>query len=78
MSKLYKESLIEKAMKNNLCENELILYLNRTTCISLDHSMKLQKIISDAEKTKINITIVHSNDDGDDFVLYHLIIFHFI
>ena len=66
MSKLYKESLIEKAMKNNLRKTELILYLNGSTYISLDDSMKLQKIISDAEKTKIKITIVHSNDDDDD------------
>ena len=66
MSKLYKESLIEKAMKNNLHKTELILYLNGSTYVSLDDSMKLQKIISDAEKTKIKITIVHSNDDDDN------------
>ena len=66
ISKLYKDSLIEKAMKNNLHKTELISYLNGSTYISLNDSMKLQKIISDAEKTKIKITIVHSNDDDDD------------
>ena len=66
MSELYKQSIIEKAMKNNLHKNELILYLNGSTYISLDDSMKLQKIISDTEKMKIKITIVHSNDDNDD------------
>ena len=40
--------------------------MNGSTYISLDDSMKLQKIISDTEKMKIKITIVHSNDDNDD------------
>ena len=53
-------------MKNNLRENKLILYLNGSTYLSLDNSMKLQKIISDAGQTKIKITIVYSNDDDDD------------
>ena len=88
MSKLYKESLIEKAMNNDLRKNEQISYLNGSTYISLDDSMKLQKIISDTEKMKIKITIVHSNDDNDDddqredsigmCVVIIYIFFHFI
>ena len=42
MSKLYTESLIEKAMKKYLHKNKLISYLNGSTYISLDNSLKLQ------------------------------------